>query len=494
MKKIVAFSQYIILPGMTVVYYLLFHYANNVSIVSLKDLQILILPALCISLIIYTAFFIVFMREPFRAGIAAVIFLVFFLIYGVIFDWLKVADFIQMEHLTFLPLFLTAAIYTSFAVKKINRKVIHTVNLLTPIILVGLIILNLIRIIPVEMDKYRLARASNDVSLVSDEVPETGNHYPDMYYIILDEAAAFKVIREYFDYDQVDEFVTFLEGNNFYVAEESLAGYPSTLHSMSSRLNYRDYGTDEENTIFFEAISQNKVMAELKIRGYTTIVFNELNKPFGFTAMPDIKSDYSYYPDADGPSVNRGLSGELGQLIIQQTMLSPLAGRFAIQDPAYRSHQEMVSLTRTRIANLGDIPAPRFVYVHLMLPHAPFMFDENGSLNERKNFLNYNYYLGNYIYSMDVAREMISGILSVADPSNPPVIVLQSDHGARNMLVTNSPYKVLLDGYPEEYKRAIVNVIRLPGCTDAPLTPDMDPINTFPIIFNCIFGTEIPLQ
>jgi hypothetical protein len=51
-----------------------------------------------------------------------------------------------------------------------------------------------------------------------------------------------------------------------------------------------------------------------------------------------------------------------------------------------------------------------------------------------------------------------------------------------------------LENYPEEYKTWIVNALHLPGCADAPLAQDMDPINTFPIVFNCYFDAGIPLK
>ena len=65
--------------------------------------------------------------------------------------------------------------------------------------------------------------------------------------------------------------------------------------------------------------------------------------------------------------------------------------------------------------------------------------------------------------------------------------------GARNNK-NNDPDLVLLENYPEEYKSHIINAIYLPYCDDASFSQNMDPINTFPIIFNCIFGDNIALN
>ena len=152
----------------------------------------------------------------------------------------------------------------------------------------------------------------------------------------------------------------------------------------------------------------------------------------------------------------------------------------------------MVYFTATEIGNLDDIPSPKFVHTHLLLPHYPFMFSANGTVNDPQYFYNWNYYLGNYIFTIDLAKKMINTILEDADPSHPPVIILQSDHGVRNILVA-ARMGVQLENFPDEYKTHILNAIYLPGYEQSQLPPDMKPINTFPIIFNHYFDAEIPL-
>jgi hypothetical protein len=152
-----------------------------------------------------------------------------------------------------------------------------------------------------------------------------------------------------------------------------------------------------------------------------------------------------------------------------------------------------VYFTMNKVANMEDIPSPKFVYIHLMLPHMPFMFDANGNYVDPKFHSNWNYYLGNYIFSTRVAETLVTDILSDADPNRPPVIILQSDHGARNK-VTGDPNSVGLEDYPEEYKTHIMFTLYMHGYDFSTVPQDVDPINTFPIVFNYLFDADIPLQ
>ena len=128
----------------------------------------------------------------------------------------------------------------------------------------------------------------------------------------------------------------------------------------------------------------------------------------------------------------------------------------------------------------------------MMLPHFPFIFTQNGDLKDSDQFTNWNHYLDNYIYSIQVAETMIANILLEAEVDNPPVIILQSDHGARNRKAGRGG--VILPNYPEEFKSLILYALYIPGYDYSSLPQDIDPINTFPIVFNHLFDSNIPLR
>src|SRR5690606_12405824 len=114
---------------------------------------------------------------------------------------------------------------------------------------------------------------------------------------------------------------------------------------------------------------------------------------------------------------------EFGMFMADNSMLRVYPALYAQgEDIARTQHRKFILNTVRRVARLDSIDSPKFVYVHLVFPHKPFMFDENGKVIPKRYQANWNYYLGQYNYSMDVAVEMVDNILSASDPENPPII------------------------------------------------------------------------
>ena len=76
----------------------------------------------------------------------------------------------------------------------------------------------------------------------------------------------------------------------------------------------------------------------------------------------------------------------------------------------------------------------------------------------------------------------------IANSSQPPIIILQADHGPASMLDQES-----LDNTNIKERMAILNALYLPGDGDKGLYPSITPVNTFRIIFNHYFGTNYSL-
>jgi hypothetical protein len=475
--------KYAALPLLVAIYPAVFHYANNARLVLLSSFIELCLFLAGSGLVIYILLSL-FSRGKFsQSAVGALVILVFFQTYGVAFDWLRSADLFQLEIYNFMPVWIFAALYLAWVVIRSNPNISVWICNILIFILGALVAFNLVKVIPVEIEKSRNA---SPAAAAATNTAVTEQQYPDIYYLIFDEAAGFEVARQYWHSGEVDKFVNFLDENGFYVAEESHGGSIHTLREISTRLNYKPYPVGNEHFgTYNKAIATNAVMDFLKAHGYTIIAYDERRTPYP-TMLP-VPADV-LIEEASEENVSRfTLLDEYKVLVLQSTMLRSLLN----QDPELLHHRDMILYTSENIAST-QFPSPKFVYAHLMLPHGPFAFSENGTItaSSQTEYVNWQRYFENYKFFLTVAQDTVKNILSATEGN--AVIIIQSDHGARNF--THRPYTGYLENYPEEYKTWIVNVLHLPGCEDAPLTQDLDPMNTFPIIFNCYFDENFPIK
>lgn len=491
-KQVAAYCKPIVLPVLLAIVPTLYHYSNNVEKLTFVNLSRMLVLNTLVAGIVYAALLVFHKIQAIKAANAAVVFLIFFNVYGLCYRYLVQLDVVRIKHYTFLPLVLMVAVYLILFIAKVKNSISVRIWKNFLLIVSVLIFLNLFKIIPAEIKKGQSNIPSAPLSLSDEALPAENS--PDIYYIVLDEFAGFQAMRDYWGYDEVDHFVDFLKERSFFVAEESHGSSIDTLHQLATRLNYQEYSPGEDIQTYFNAIADNRVMRDLKSRGYTIVVFDETNMPYP-SAKP-MSADYLYeYESPSIPETTRGEYGlyfdEFGELVIDNTMLYAFSQSYRKNNPIVSQHSNMISFTVDNIAS-RNVPSPKFVYVHLMLPHFPFIFDRNGNITESDQFTNWNHYLENYIYSIKIAETMINNILSEADAHNPPVIVLQSDHGARNHL-TARVGSAVLPNYPEEFKTLILYALYLPGYDYSSLPQDINPVNTFPIVFNHLFETNIAL-
>jgi len=471
------------LPLLVAIYPAVFHYANNAHLVLLSSFVELCIFLAGSGLSIYVLLTLMSRGKFPQAAVGAILIIVFFHVYGFAFDWLRSMDLFQIEIYNFMPVWIFAAFYLALIIRGLNTNISNWICNFLIVVLGVLVTFNLVKIIPVEIEKSRNAPAAvaqtNNTSM-------TERQYPDIYYLVFDEAAGFEVAREYWQYNEVNRFANFLEENGFYVAEESHSGSIHTLREISTRLNYKEFPVGNEYFgTYNDAIGKNAVMDFLKAHGYTIIAYDERRTPYP-TMLP-VPADFLFEESPEENASRYTLLDDYKILVLQSTMLRSLLN----QDPDLLHHRDMILFTSENITST-QFPSPKMVYAHLMLPHGPFAFSENGTItaSSRSEYVNWQRYFENYKFFLTIAQETAKNILSATNGN--AVIIIQSDHGARNF--THSPYIGYLQNYPEDYKTWIVNAMHLPDCNDAPLTQNMDPINTFPIVFNCYFDANIPLK
>jgi hypothetical protein len=493
-SKISHYVKPVALPLLLAVTPTLYHYSNNVEKLTLASLYRMLVFNVILAVLTYIVCLFFAKFQALRAANAAFIFLIFFNVYGLLYRYLLALDIIRVKHYTLLPLILLLTVYGMGFLARRKDALQTSLWKYLFFVVSFLVLFNMVKIAPAEMEKW--SRDATTASLDGQTLVSTGKKSPDIYYIIMDEFEGFQGMREYWHYQGVDEFVRFLKGHDFFVAEASYASSTDTLHQMASRLNYEDYPIQEKDVqLYFDLIADNRVMRFLKSRGYTTVVFDETK--MGYTSAKSIQADHLYeYGSTSIPQGEVGTYGfafdEFGELVVDNTMLYAISQNYKSNNPLISQHTNMISFTVDNIAK-KDIRSPKFVYVHLLLPHAPFIYNENGQIVDSNHFTDWNYYIDNYKFSVKVAEQMVNNILQFSDPGNPPVIIIQSDHGARNHLAHVEGSKVL-ENYPEKYKSLIMYALYLPGYDISSLPQDINPTTTFPIVFDYLFDAGITVQ
>ncbi|GAP12730.1 hypothetical protein LARV_00466 [Longilinea arvoryzae] len=482
--------KYFFLPFLAAAYPTLFLYASNVKNLLLTHLARTVLVYFLIAIVIYFLLSVFFQRGPLRTANATFVFLAFFNLYGFFEDLLLKLDWFPVHVYTTLPLIFVFISYSIWLLNKLKAPMAARLWNLASVVLTGLIAYNLVMIVPVELAKLQKSDVFTPNSFQTGL--STSQKNPDIYYILLDEFSGFEPMREYWHNSKVDDFVNYLSSKGFEVYEDSHGSSIYTPHEMATRLNYRFYPYKENpdpdtEQQWFNDIADNRVMSYLKQMGYTTVVFNEMQYPYP-TATP-IVSDVSYtYNDVS--ATNLGVFfDDFWMLVADKTMLKELS--IFYKRLGSNQHSDFIFFTTKKIGELNDISSPKFIYAHLMMPHAPFMFDENGYYIAPGSFSNYGSYLGQYNFSISLAKKIVDGILNDSDPANPPVIILQSDHGMRNL---TGNYLGQIKDFPEEYKTSILYARLMPGYKPTHSVQETDPINTFPIIFNYLFDANISLK
>jgi len=454
--------------------------------VRLSSLGRTLLVLLLVILFVYLTASLLNRKNKVGAVNSAIVFLVFFHTYGILYEEINRTELINVSHMVLLPLYFSLAVIFSYLVTKLSSQPALSLWRVISLVILALTVVSVIRVVPHEVTKYNLRKQpAAQISVNAQPVSET---LPDIYYLVFDELAGFESMREYFHNQKADEFKTFLKDREFHVFEESRSSDIWSIHQIATRLNYFDYEYNkrhEERWLY--SITNNKAFALVESKGYTTVVLEQLS--WFFPTMPAFRADHVYDITMFETVAHHILYDDFLMMVADKTMFYPLNHEKDHIETKYKAVRQFNDFAIERVANLEDIRSPRFVYMHLLMPHWPYLYDADGNPVHHDNYREFDYYEGYYEYTIKAIENMVIGLMENADPENPPVIVLQSDHGVRvNYL---DPGNV---DYPEEFGRDIFFAMYTPGMDASQLPTNIDPINTLPIVFNHYLGENIPLR
>jgi hypothetical protein len=330
----------------------------------------------------------------------------------------------------------------------------------------------------------------------------SANARPDIYYIVLDAYGREDTLLEQYDYDN-SSFLNELRDIGFFVADCSSSNYERTQLSLSSALNMdyidklggNDLIKDFEGNLKLEKIKRlivdNETRRILEANHYTTVAFQT---GFNWTQWEDADYYFSYSNEVEEDWLFQAFSSFN---VFESLLLETSAGQliYDFLNAVYlnnneRNQTEFKDETRQIIRynnvkytldKLEEIPSairsPKFVFVHLLSPHQPFVFDPDGNFisdvtiqkSVEPGYLNQISFLNKRI--LEIVREIIKA------SDTPPIIIIQGDHGPPETKYT--PLRL-----------SILNAYYLPDDGSKNLYHSITPVNSFRLIFDHYFGTQ----
>lgn len=469
-------------PLLFAVYPALALYAANYNevraAVVLRPLAIAVAGALTLFLLLRLA-----LREAQRAAFATSVLALLFFSYGHVYS--EIFGKWEIDpHRWLLPLWLSLGALTLLGAAWPRLGFARAAPGLN-LIALGLVVVGLAQTLQWPSTPRVRAAGAENAPIRSLSLPKVGTP-PDIYYIIVDSYGRADLLEAAYGYDNSD-FVAGLQALGFYVAECSRSNYVRTELSLTSSLNMQ-YLPDlsavftpensQRRSPLWRAIRDSAVRLMLENAGYKTVAFAT---GFAWSELDD--ADVYLEPQPLGSGVT-----EFEALLIETTLARHLED-LGVLDPfqiSSRRFYERALFVFDSFDDLAAMPGPKFVFIHIIPPHPPFVFGPDGEYIDPEQFLNKDrkYPPGPYAagYQNQLAyvnKRLLEAlaILIAASPT-PPVIILQGDHG---------PWL-----QPDPKRFWILNAYYLPGQPNR-LYPGISPVNSFRVVFNAYFGTGYEL-
>jgi hypothetical protein len=327
------------------------------------------------------------------------------------------------------------------------------------------------------------------------EPPDPGD-LPDVYYIILDRYAGSTALRDVYDFDN-EPFLTALEERGFEVPRHAHANYIKTPLSLGSSLNMDYLDADALKAEATEGKDREPIHRVLRDHLVVPTALKEIG--YRYVHISNWWTPTMTNVDADRVFHYEG-QDEFSTVLAQTTLLRAFSEPDAAPtDPwDWRVLREHTLYELQKLDEVPDLPGPKYVFAHILLPHPPFVFNADGTFTGRQQVDE----LGDvesYARQLSYGNtRILAAIDNIIEHSPNAVIMLQADEGP-------FPARYEADEWGFEWRDAtdaeleqkfgILFAMRVPGADlqAAGLHDGITPVNAFRIIFNARFGTDLPL-
>ena len=478
-------------------YPILYLYANNMVFLDGRE----VLRVLAITLVIVTALFAglwAVFRHKMKSSIVTALMVILFFSYGHIFYLIlytlqKYYKAIGLLHYILYPVIID--LFVGFVLVALKhheriRRATGPINA-SALLLMSFVIIQIVSGLRVQASLESEIAIETNPDWVAPEV------LPDIYYIVVDAYARQDQLAEQFGFDNT-AFIDALTARGFYVAPESCSNYSVTSLSIPSTLNMRYFERSELadkqwrlalSYLALYAQKNSRVGQALHDRGYTYIHFGTAYPATARSEVADLNLDFG--PDGTFETDNAA-KDYFSNLLLPTTLYNPFYKYQATTvDGAYdRFSADRIILELAELERIPQRPEPTFTVAHILKPHYPYVFDREGNRITKPAGWepNDDLYVENadamYVDQLVYTNQRILDVLDtlLANSDTPPIIILQGDHGWRQHDVRYLPDRLL-----------ILNAYYVPEPMRSRLYANISPVNTFRLMLDSLFGTDLGL-
>jgi hypothetical protein len=490
-------------PFLIGLYPVLFLWQINYSQVQAFVIPPVLLLAVEICVPVFLLAWLLMRHNVLKAGALAGLVLFMFYTYGALFaqvDNLSVAGHIIGRHRYTLPVWLLITAVAAFFIFR-SCSNFHNFNLIFNLVTIFLVVVTLAQIGYFWASSSPFQQKARKKPADTTQVKNTTDTRPDVYYILMDAFSRQDLLQSEYHLDD-SAFIKNLQELGFIVPNCTQSNYINTEYSMSATLNmnYLDalgfsipvLVSDDAGKVLTPIGKHNLVFSKFEDLGYQTVAFH--------TAYPVVNiTDADIYYDFEATSMpsQRLESSNFRYMFFKTTMMrviieaqenspqafsampawliqfiNPKDTRFDSRN--YREYQAIL-YNYDMIEKIPEIPGKKFVYAHLLATHPPFTFTPTGAF--RDIFQDTPEAYRDQVQYAEIRLIQIVKTL-LAKSTNPPVIIIQGDHG-----YSTNPENLPL----------ILNAYYLPGNGAQKIYPSITPVNTFRLVLDSYFGGNYPM-
>jgi hypothetical protein len=503
-------KRLVIHPFLWSVYPILMLVAYNIQSVTTWMVYRPIVVALIVAGILFGILSLI-LRNAQKAGLIVTLLMLLFFSYGHVFGILKQNPIFGVpfgRHSLMVPLWLVILVAGTVLILRSRRDLLKLTEAFN-IVAIIVILFPLVQIVDYKVRTPDLTtnpdvQENNELPLPVElsNLKASGEDIPDIYFIVLDAYGRDDTLERYFKFDN-SAFLNSLEDLDFYVARCSQSNYSETQLSLASSLNM-NYLTAlgvEEKQGNDQATLDHLIDTNFTRRVLTNLGYKTVSIASGYETTEWVNADV--YLSANS---NPGKANYFGGINSFESLIMSTSGGIILYratdylpdtmrsflDAAYNEHRDTILYALNALENVPSLPGHKFVFVHILAPHEPFVFGPNGeyvgrkypfTLNHDLETLRTKVYDKGYRDQVNYLNKRMIPILQkiIANSSTPPIIVLQGDHGP------------LLRVTSENARLTNLIAFYLPEGGDKNLYPTISSVNTFRIIFNTYFGANLSL-